>query len=487
MFLTRYRYEAGCQCRLRLWNDLNAPHLATEEERSATGDDAAVRLRARDRYPDGVLVSPGRREGAAETRRLVEAKVAAVFGATFECEGMMSSVDVMERLPVGGWRLVRVKSAKNPKPRYDASLAFDLWVSRRAGFEVRDAGLLLLNGEYIYDGVRLDPEGLFRYHSRLAEVEGLLPETARKARTMCAALAAEDAPAIAPGAHCREPFLCSYYGHCSRNLRVPAHGIDELPGLRQKRREKLVALGIEEIEDIPPIFDLSDLQQVARRSVEQQRTIVHGDLKRRLDEIEPPVRHLDFETYMPPIPRFAGTSPFEPIPFLFSVHTEERSELGHDDYLHEESDDPRPVLARRLLAALGETGSICVYSSYEKRILKSLARSNPEFASDIDAVVRRLYDLCPVIRSTVYDPAFRGSFSLKKTFPALVLDSGYDDLEVSEGMTAATLYGQVIEREDETERRRVFARLRDYCERDTLAMAKLRHALVALASGERRR
>ena len=33
-------------------------------------------------------------------------------------------------------------------------------------------------------------------------------------------------------------------------------------------------------------------------------------------------RHLDFETFAPAIPRFAGTSPYERIPFLFSVHTE---------------------------------------------------------------------------------------------------------------------------------------------------------------------
>lgn len=488
MFLTRYRYEAGRQCHLRLWNDLNAPHLATEVERSVIGEEAAVRRRAHDRYPGGVSLSRGREERVAETRQLVEAEAPAVFGATFEHEGTMASVDVMERLPAGGWRLIRVKSAKNLNSRHDEGLAFDLWVSRRAGFDIRDVGLLLLNGEYIYDGVCLDPEALFRYHSRLKESEKSLPETVRDVRSMYAALATKDAPAIAPGAHCREPFVCSYYEHCSRDLRIPAHGIAELPRLKAKQREKLEALGVDEIKDIPPSFDLSDLQQVARRSLEQKRTIVHGDLGGRLDEIETPVRHLDFETYMPPIPRIAGTSPFEPIPFLFSVHIEGlRSSLRHEDYLHEGRDDPRPVLTRRLLEALGDTGSICVYSGYEKRVLNSLARANPEFAADLDAVVMRLYDLWPVIKSTVYDFGFRGKFSLKKTFPALVPGFGYDDLEVSEGLTAATLYEQIIEHENEAERGRVFARLREYCERDTLALVELRRALVALASGGRRR
>lgn len=490
MPFTRTRYEAGRQCHLRLWNDLHAPERATGEDRARPSAVAAaeVRRRARDRFPGGEWAGGDIEEAVAKTGSLVAAGAPAIFGAAFEQDGVVARADVLERLPEGGWRLVRVKSAKSVKDREVAALAFDLWVAREAGFEVGDAGLLVLNGRYRYDGVRLDPGELFRYHSRIEKAEELLPETAGAVAAMRATMSAEEAPDIAPGAHCRVPFLCPYFAHCTRDLPSPAHGIGELPNLKADRREALEALGIEEIADIPPDFDLTDRQRTIRQSVVEGRTVVHGDLGRRLDELEPPVRHLDFETYMPPIPRFAGTAPFEVLAFLFSVHTEEPgAALRHEDYLHEGSDDPRPELTRRLLAALGDSGSICVYSPYERGVLNDLARSQPQHAPGLAAVLGRLYDLLPVVKDTVYDPGFRGSFSLKRTLPALVPGLDYDDLEVSDGLTAAATYGQVIEHGDESERRRVFADLRKYCERDTLAMVELHRALTALASTRRRR
>ena len=489
MTFTRTRYEAGRQCHLRLWNDLHAPHLATGDDRARPSavTAAEVRRRARDRFPGGEWAGADTEEAVAKTGSLAAAGVPAIFGAAFEHDGIVARADVLERLPEGGWRLVRVKAAKKIKDRDVSALAFDLWAARQAGFEVRDAGLLVLNGRYRYDGVRLDPDLLFCYHSRVEEAEELLPEIAGAVRAMRAAMSGDAAPAIAPGPHCRVPFPCPYFAHCTRDLPSPVHGIDELPNLRARRREALEALGIEEIADIPPDFDLTDRQRTARQSVVEGRAVVHGDLGRRLGELQPPVRHLDFETYMPPIPRFAGTAPFEVLPFLFSVHTEEPGVAPrHEDYLHEGSDDPRPELTRRLLAALGDSGSICVYSLYERGILNDLARSQPRHAAALAAVLNRLYDLHPVVKNTVYDPGFRGSFSLKRTLPALVPGLGYDGLEVSDGLTAAATYGQVIENGDESERRRVFADLRKYCERDTLALVELHRALSALARGRRR-
>lgn len=487
MPFTRTRYEAGRQCHLRLWNDLHAPHLATGDDRPRPSavTAAEVRRRARDRFPGGEWAGSETGDAVAKTGSLAATGVPAIFGAAFERDGVVARADVLERLPKGGWRLVRVKSAKKIKDRDVAALAFDLWAARKAGFEVRDAGLLVLNGRYRYDGVRLDPGELFRYHSCVEEAEKLLSEITGAVRAMRAAMSADAAPAIAPGPHCRNPFLCPYFAHCSRDVPSPIYGVGELPKLTPKQRAALETLGIEEIADIPPDFDLTDRQRTVRQSVVEGRAVVHGDLGHRLGELRPPVRHLDFETYMPPIPRFAGTAPFEVLPFLFSVHTEEPgAALRHEDYLHEGKDDPRPELTRRLLSALGDSGSICVYSPYERGILNDLARSQSQDDA-LAAVLNRLYDLLPVVKDTVYHAAFRRSFSLKRTLPALVPGFAYDDLEVSDGLTAAATYGQVIEHGDESERRRVFADLRKYCERDTLAMVELHGALRELAHPER--
>ena len=119
------------------------------------------------------------------------------------------------------------------------------------------------------------------------------------------------------------------------------------------------------------------------------------------------MRHLDFETFAPAIPRFAGTRPYGQIPFLFSVHTENgTTPPTPTDYLHEQEDDPRPLLTDRLIAAVECEGTICTYSGYERRVLRDLAAALPDRAEAIGAIERRLFDLHAVVRNGYYHPGF---------------------------------------------------------------------------------
>ena len=185
------------------------------------------------------------------------------------------------------------------------------------------------------------------------------------------------------------------------------------------------------------------LQSIIRQAVRDGRDIVHGDLARSLAGITPPVRHLDFETFQPAIPRFAGTRPYDQIPFLFSVHTETYGgPPEHTEYMHEDDSDPRPALIERLLESLGDEGSICVYSSFERTQIKALAAAFPQHASALDAIADRLVDLHQIVRGSYHHPGFRGSFSLKSVVPVVVPLLSYDGLEVADGQMASVWYGR---------------------------------------------
>ena len=279
------------------------------------------------------------------------------------------------------------------------------------------------------------------------------------------------APDIAPGGHCFAPYDCPYYAHCTREAVLPDHGIDELPRLASGRRAQLEAAGIEEIRDIPADFPLTELQSIVRRTIREGRPAMHGDIAGAFAGMTSPVRHLDFETFAPAIPRFAGTRPFDAVPFLFSVHTERSGLLPlHADYLHESSDDPRPKLADRLIEAMGSEGTVCTYSGYERRVLRDLGEALPDRAAKLRSIEARLFDLLPIVRNGYYHPEFRGSFSIKYVLPALIPGMGYDDLAIADGQTAAVRYASAL----------VSADLRAYCARDTLAMVALREALGSL-------
>ena len=491
--LSKSRFMAGNQCHLRLWHDVHERHLlppvdAAQQAIFDTGHE--VGDLACERYPGGHLVAHDYRNipaALAETRRLVESGSApALFEPAFQHDGVLARVDVLERISDGGWRMVEVKSTTRCKPEHILDAAVQLWVLRGAGLDVRDAGVLTLNRDYIYDGVRLDLDALFKFHPVLDEADALLQSVGANVVEMQAMLAAKAAPDIAPSQHCLKPYVCPYYEHCTRNIPQPEHGIGELSGIRINRREELEAMGVTEVCDVPDDFPLNSLQAIIRQAVMDGRDVVHGELARSLAGITPPVRHLDFETFQPAIPRFAGTRPYDQIPFLFSVHTETNGGLpGHTEYIHEDDSDPRPALIERLLESLGDEGSICVYSSFERTQINALAATFPQHTHALDAVASRLVDLHQLVRKSYYHPGFRGSFSLKSVVPVVAPELSYDDLEVADGHLASVLYDRAISSADKGARRRIFDNLRAYCSHDTLATVELHKALVVLAEGDR--
>lgn len=487
--LSKSRFMSGTQCHLRLWYETYRPDLRSEPDETLqavfnTGHE--VGQTACLLYPGGHAVSHDHRhipEALEETRSVIDAGSApALFEAAFEHQGVLVRADVIERLPGGGWRLVEVKSSTRLKDVFVRDTAVQLWVLKGAGLDVRDAGVLTLDRDYVHDGVALDLDSLFTLHPVFDKAQAHRDTLGAEVSGMQRMLSRPFAPDIAPGDHCFEPYDCPFYTHCTREAVLPDHGIDELPWLDAGRREELVVAGIEEIRDVPGDFPLTGLQSIVRQTIHEGRPAVHGDIAGALAGLESPVRYLDFETFAPAIPRFAGTRPFDAVPFLFSVHTEDRDKaILHTDYLHEGDNDPRPELADRLINALGRKGSICTYSGYERRVIRGLGEALPDRAGDLRSIESRLFDLLPVVRYGCYHPEFRGSFSIKSVLPVLVAGMSYDDLAIAHGQTAAARYAAALASGDAEDRRRSFEDLRAYCARDTLALVKLREALVNLA------
>ena len=486
--LSKSRFLSGAQCHLRLWYEYHARDLAADPDSTLqaifdTGHE--VGELACKRYPGGHSVAQDHwhiPDALAETQKVLkEGTAPALFEAAFVHEGLLARADVIERLPGGGWRLIEVKSTTKLKDVFVLDAAFQLCVLRGAGLDVREAAVMTLDRSYVYDGKWLDLDRLFKLHDVLEHAEAVCDTVGRQAREMQALAADPSPPDILPADHCFTPYDCPYYAHCTRDRVYPDYGIAELPRLHAGRRAQLEEAGIEEIRDIPEEFPLTNLQHIVHRSVRDQEAVIHGDISSTLAGLTPPVHYLDFETFMPAIPRFAGTRPYDFVPFLFSVHTERNGAAPtHVDYLHEQDNDPRPHIIDRLIEAVGTEGSICTYSSYERTVLNSLAVAVPERAAELAAVTTRLFDLLPVVRNTYYHPEFRGSFSIKSVLPVLVPGMGYGDLEIPDGQAASASYMQALRSKDSRERRQTFDNLRAYCERDTLAMVALRQALGAV-------
>ena len=490
--LSKSKFLSGSQCHLRLWNDFHAAKLAvatSDSQLAVFKSGHEVGELACERYLGGHLIEHDHLhfdEALTETNMVLGgSNVPALFESAIEHEGLIARVDILERLPAGGWRVIEVKSTTRVKPVHDLDLAFQLYIARKSGIDVREAGILTLNREYVYDGKKLDLNELFRFHDGLEQAVESIDITAEQAREMQELIKSEEAPDVEIGDHCFHPYDCPYYTHCSYGVEFPEYPIGELPNLSRKRREELDAENIIKVHEIPEDFPLSERQQIIRRAILEERVIVNHEVLGAVDSIERPIRHLDFETFAPAIPRFKGTSPFDAIPFLFSVHTEREGQTpSHTDYLHESKDDPRLKIADALIEAVGDSGTICTYGAYEQRILADLIKAIPKREKKLRAISDRLFDMLKVIRSAYYHPDLHGSFSLKSVFPVLCPDSGYDDLDIADGQFAAVQYMNAIDSEDSKRRKQIFSQLREYCERDTLATFKVRQALSRIAQSD---
>ncbi len=185
------------------------------------------------------------------------------------------------------------------------------------------------------------------------------------------------------------------------------------------------------------------------------------------------------------IPRFEGMRPYDHICFQFSIHTvrEPGATPEHYEFLATDTSDPRREFISSLCAALGESGSIVVYSSFESQRLSDLAGWLPEFADRITAIQARLFDLLPVVREHTYHPAYAGSYSIKSVLPALVPEMTYDGMEVANGQEAGLAWEALVRGQlDCAERDRIRKALLDYCALDTQAMIRLLELLRARRS-----
>ena len=480
-------YAAGLQCERRLWQLRHAPERAAapqagEQERRA--ESLEVRLGARSCCPGGVAVDEADQSAAqARTRQLLaNPSVPAIFGAAFEHEGVQVRADLLERLPDGRFGLCEVKSAGSARPEHLDDLALQLWVLRGAGLALGSVELWLVDATRRAGPGELDWSQYFVRRDVFEEARFLAEDVADRLAEQRGWLAGAE-PERAPSPHCRAPRACEFIGHCTAGL--PDDWIGRLPGLRSAEYEALRECGVTTIGAIPDSFPLKPRQARARQAQRGGGQFVAPGLARALAGSGPPAAYLDFEATSAARPIFPGTTPFQQVPFQWSLHRVDAcGALSHAEFLAPAKGDPRRPFAESLVAELSrEDLPIHVYSSYEARMLDSLASDLPDLAAGLAALVARLVDLLEVVRDHVYANGFAGSYSIKRVAPVLVPGFGYDDLDgIADGARAAVAIGALLRGAlDPEAEARVRAELRAYCARDTLALVELHRALRALA------
>jgi hypothetical protein len=481
--LSKSKYLRGLNCPKALWltmhaRDKETPPSPAQAYRFEQG--IAVGLKAQEYFPGGrVVQTPSYAADRAlrETRAALEAAPPALFEAAFFHDNTLVRVDVLRPLGRGQWELIEVKSTASVKPEHVPDLAVQRHVLEGCGLRVPSAVLMHLNPRCEHPRL----EELFVQEEITAEVRDeqlRVPATLERFRQM---LSSPAEPKVPVGPHCDEPYECPFKGYCWAT--VPPVSIFDIPRLGSAAKGELAARGVLRLEDLPPDYPLSETQARFVELLRRGRVKIDAAVIRLLlASLSFPLYFLDFETDSPAIPRYPGMRPFQQLPFQFSVHVlRADGRVDHREYLHGDPGDPRPNLARALIAAIGPEGSIVAYNaSFERKVLEALARALPLLAGQLLQRAARLWDLLPVFREHYLHPGFGGSASIKKVLPVLVPELSYERLPVGEGAEAQAAWNRLVFLEDCEERSHLAEALKEYCRLDTRAMVEIYRVLKSL-------
>ena len=473
--LSKSAFLMGLQCEKLLWMYQNQREQLPEiDETTQAIFNQGHRIGdlAKTLYPEGIEIdwSKGHDQGIALTRAAIQKKKP-LFEAGFVHGSLHARADILKPAPNGRWDLIEVKSSSKVKDEHIFDVAFQKQVYEGAGIRIQQCHVMHVDTSYIRKG-EVDPEGLLQRSEVTDEVKNVAADVRSMAGEMVKVMKAAKCPQPKVGDQCDG---CALHEECWAFL--PERNVFSLTG-RSETAFELMDEGILKLKDVPDDFPLNEKQAIQVESEKNGKPHIRTkNIREFLDNLEYPLYFLDFETFMVAVPPYDRLSPYEPIPFQFSLHVIEKpgKRPRHHSFLGDGSCDPRPELIEKLKEVIGERGSIVAFNaSYETRMLYLCSRRFPEYAAWVEALRPRFVDLLvPFRQFDYYHPDQLGSASLKAVLPALT-KLGYEDLEVADGQAASLRYVEMALGEVTPARSRAIrAALETYCHLDTEGMVEI--------------
>jgi hypothetical protein len=491
MNLSKSLYTKGIQCQKALWlKKYNKEVLTLPDDtalaRFETGNevgDLACEL-----FPDGVEIPYTKNfdEMIKQTTKYIDDGIRYIYEATFSFDGILVMVDVLE-IHEDGISIYEVKSSSSVKDIYVHDTSIQFYVLKQLGYSIKTANVVHINSVYVRVDT-LELEELFTIADVTQEVVDLqidIPSILQEFEIILSDKRNE--PDIDIGKHCHSPYVCDAKEYCWKTQRqIPEYSIFNIFNLGSKKQIELYSKGIKNIEDVAENFAMTANQKSAVENYKANETFINKEkIKEFLDTLTYPLYHLDFETSVPAIPEWKGISPYQQIPFQYSLHIEfEDGTLEHKEYLAKDGSDSREDIAKRLREDIPNDVTVLAYNmSFEKGVIKKLAESFPELSTHLLSINENMKDLMVPFQKKYYvTPFMNGSYSIKYVLPALVpkFARAYTELEgVQNGSDAMNAFANMSKMEED-EKQKMRTALLEYCKLDTMAMVKILDNLLSL-------
>lgn len=395
----------------------------------------------------------------------------------FEAENITCICDILVRISANTFDLYEIKSSTKVKPEHEYDLAFQMVVLEACGYKVNKIAVIHVNSNYMRDG-DIKPNQITVTTDVTDSVKEKREETKANIEKALEVIASTTIPDISPR-HAKGEGFSDWLEIYRRLVKIEPESIYDLFMVKADKIGKLEELKIEKLIDIKEDFPLTDKQRHQVRATKSGKEIINKkSIKKFLKNLEYPLYFLDYETLSSVVPYFDGLSPYQQIPFQYSLHVLDKpgGELSHFMYLHKENSNPAKALSKSLKSNIGTNGTVLVWSEgFEKNCNKALGKLVPEFETFYEKLNDRIDDLMIPFSSNWYvHKDFNGSSSIKHVLPVLVTELSYKELGIHEGATAQRLWMEaVLDGKRDGEKEKILTDLEEYCKLDTLAMVEI--------------
>ncbi len=479
--LSKSTFLRGLQCAKSLYlykNSIQLRDRPSAEQLAIFSRGTNVGVLAQKLFPGGKDATPKRRSdniaAVEKTKELIASGVEVIYEAAFQHNKVLAILDILVKKD-NQWYAYEVKSSTKISHTYllDASLQY--WVITNSGLPLADISLIIINNKYVRNG-ELDFNKLFAIKSVMREAiqqQEMVEEKIFQSKLVIENI---EQPKVPIGEQCFSPYHCDFMGYCWKG--VPKNSVFEITGIPKAEQFALYNAGFKTIDEIPVKNNFNGNVNIHINAVKTDEEKVDKDaISKFLNKVNYPLFFMDFETFMPAVPIYNNTKPYQHIPFQYSLHYKQSkdAELQHFSFLGEQGSDPRKSFIQNLLKHTETEGTILVYDALmERNILNGLKNDFPEYAAEIDFRLKRIVDLMvPFQEKNYYHPAMKNSFSIKNLLHALVPDLSYSDLTISSGSIAMTAFEHLQTEMDMFKILEVRDQLLEYCKLDTLSMVKI--------------
>ena len=484
MNLSKSKYCNGILCNKILWLDEYKKEVTGDVDNESTLDNGTeVGKIAKGLLGDytNIEFNEDLNKMVEETNKLLSKDNIVITEASFNYNNNFCSVDLLKKNNEE-YELYEVKGSTYLKDHFKDDISYQYYVLKNCGINVKRCYNVHLNPNYVRVG-ELELDKLFVIEDVTDDVINKYDEVEKNIENINNYLTNKDEQKSDLSISCFKPYKCPYFDYCSSNL--PKNNVFKIRGMWKTEMIDWYKKGKISFEELlNEKIDDNFKQQIDYELNNKDDHIDKYWINRFLNTLSYPIYYLDFETFQNVIPKYDYSSPYEQIPFQYSLHyrLSEDSKLEHKEFLAESGKDPRRELAERLVKDIPLDVCTLAYNmKFEKSVIKKLAEIYPDLRDHLMNIHDNIKDLMiPFKYRNYYNKAMEGSYSIKYILPALFQDDeslNYHNLDLIQNGSDAMSSFDSLDNKTKEEQEYIRERLLRYCELDTYAMVKIHDKL----------